>query len=308
MTIFYRRMPAFDYHRPTTLAEALTALAPGVHVRDQVFSGGTDLLPKLKSRAIPAPPAVIDLKGIPGLDQVKFDPAMGLVVGANAAIRDVARHPAVTAYYCALAQGAALIASNQLQHRGTIVGNICNAVPSADSAPALLVHDAVVMCASAAGERDLPIAEFFVDAGVTALRPAELVVALKLPVPAAGERSTYLKLAPRGRMDLAVVGVAAALAIEDGIVRRARVALGSAAPVPLRAMRAEATLVGQRLDAALIERVAAIAAADARARSSHRASADYRREMIEVLVGRALTQLAPEPSAVAAEPALEGQP
>lgn len=306
MTIFYRRMPAFDYRRPATLAEALAALAPGVPLRHQVFCGGTDLLPKLKSRAVKAPPAVIDLKGIPGLSEVTFDAAGGLVIGATAAIRDVARHPAVVARYGALAQGAALIASNQLQHRGTIVGNICNAVPSADSAPALLVHDAVVVCASAAGERELPIDDFFIDAGVTALGEAELVTALKLPVPAAGERSTYLKLASRGRMDLAVVGVAAALVVEDGIVRRARIALGSAAPVPLRARRAEAALLGQRLDAALIERVAAIAAEDARTRTSHRASADYRREMLDVLVARALTQLAPEP--VAAEPALEGQP
>lgn len=308
MTIFYRRMPAFDYRRPATLAEALAALAPGVPVRDQVYSGGTDLLAKLKSRAVKAPPAVIDLKGIPGLAKVDFDPVRGLAIGANAAIRDVARHPTVVARYGALAQGAALIASNQLQHRGTIVGNICNAVPSADSAPALLVHDTMVVCVSAAGERVLPIADFFVDAGVTALGAAELVTALRLAVPAAGERSAYLKLAPRGRMDLAVVGVAASLVVEHGVVRRARIALGSAAPVPMRALRAEAALVGRRLDAALIDHVASIAAADARTRSSHRASADYRREMLEVLVARALGQLAPHSLLATAEPSLEGQP
>ena len=106
----------------------------------------------------------------------------------------------------------------------------------------------------------MPLEDFFVDVGVTALLPGEIVTELILPVPAAAERSTYLKLAPRGRMDLAVVGVAVALVLDRGVVRRARIALGSAAPVPLRALEAEAALLDQRVDDGLIARVAAIAA------------------------------------------------
>ena len=127
MTLFYRRLPKFDYLRPASVAEALAALSPGEPVRNQVFSGGTDLIPKLKSRAIKAPPRVIDLKGIAGLAYIDFHAGEGLRLGANATIREVAQASAVLTHYPALATGAGLIASNQLQHRGTIVGNICNA-------------------------------------------------------------------------------------------------------------------------------------------------------------------------------------
>jgi CO/xanthine dehydrogenase FAD-binding subunit len=292
VTIFYRRLPPFDYLRPRTLAEAIAALSELEPVRNQVFSGGTDLLPKLKSRAINAPPQLIDLKGIPGLDGIEFSPEQGLRIGANAIIREVAKADSVNARYTALAQGSSLIASNQLQHRGTIVGNICNAVPSADSAPALLAHRANVVCTGPAGDRIIPLFEFFVSAGVTVLQPREIVSEIRVPPPIPGERSVYLKLAPRGRMDLAMVGVAATLVIEDGLVRHATIGLGSAAPIPVRAVQAEQALVGQRISSELIEHAAALAREHSNTRSSHRASGGYRKEMIGLLTRRALTQLA----------------
>ena len=291
MTIFYRRLPQFDYLRPQTIEAALRALSDDEPVRNQVFSGGTDLIPKLKSRAIKAPPQVIDLKGIPGLDYIDFSPDEGLRIGANAIIREVARAEGVTGRYAALAEGAALIASNQLQHRGTIVGNVCNAVPSADSAPPLLAHDAVVVCIGRGGERRVPIADFFVSAGVSCLQAGEIVKEIHVPTPAAGEHSVYLKLAARGRMDLAVVGVAVAAVVERGEFRQVRIGLGSAAPVPIRATQAESYLTGKPATEETIEEAAAIAAANTRTRSSHRASGNYRRDMIEVLVRRALGQV-----------------
>ncbi len=295
MTLFYRRMPKFDYFRPGTVAEALAALSPGEPVRNQVFSGGTDLIPKLKSRAIKAPPRVIDLKGIVGLAFIDFQVDAGLRLGANATIREVAQASVVLTHYPALAAGAGLIASNQLQHRGTIVGNICNAVPSADSAPPLLAHDAQVVCVGASGERSVAIADFFVAPGVTALAAGEIVKEIRLPLPTPGERSVYLKLASRGRMDLAVVGVAVTAVVNGGVFQQVRIGLGSAAPIPVRATEAETALKGQRVSAELIAQAASIAAANASTRSSHRASADYRREMIEVLVRRALTQVTETP-------------
>lgn len=291
MTLFYRRLPQFDYLRPASVAEALAALSPNEPVRNQVFSGGTDLIPKLKSRAIKAPPRVIDLKGIDGLAYIDFEAHTGLRVGANATIREVAQASVVLTHYPALATAAGLIASNQLQHRGTIVGNICNAVPSADSAPPLLAHDAQVVCTGASGERSVAIADFFVAPGVTGLAPGEIVREIQLPPPNPGERSVYLKLASRGRMDLAVVGVAVAAVVNDGVFQQVRIGLGSAAPIPVRATQAEMALNGKRVSAELIAQAASIAAANTRTRSSHRASADYRREMIEVLVRRALTQV-----------------
>ena len=295
MTLFYRRMPKFDYVRPGTVAQALAALSPDEPVRNQIFSGGTDLMPKLKSRAIKAPPRVIDLKGIAGLAYIDFEAGEGLRLGANATIREVAQAGVVLNHYPALATGAGLIASNQLQHRGTIVGNICNAVPSADSAPPLLAHDAQVVCVGASGERSVAIADFFVAPGVTALAPGEIVKEIRLPLPTPGERSAYLKLASRGRMDLAVVGVAVAAVVNDGVFQQVRIGLGSAAPIPVRATQAEMVLGGQHVSAEIISKAAAIAAANTTTRSSHRASAGYRREMIEVLVRRALTQVTETP-------------
>jgi carbon-monoxide dehydrogenase medium subunit len=291
MTIFYRRLPRFVYQRPHTLEEAFAAMDAAEPASHQVFSGGTDFMLKLKSRAFKAPPAVIDLKGIKGLDCVQFAPDEGLRIGANAIVRSVALAPAVQSHYTALAQGAGLLASNQIQHRGTIVGNICNAVPSADSAPALLAHRAEVVCASPDGQRAVPLADFFVTAGETALKPRELVIDIRVPAPLAGERSTYLKLAPRGRMDLAVVGVAVAMVVEGGIVRSVTIALGSAGPVPVRALQAEQSLLNQRLSGELIAHAALLAVDGSRTRTSHRASASYRSDMIGVLTRRALTQL-----------------
>lgn len=291
MTIFYRRMPKFEYLRPASIEEALGALSPDAPASTQLFSGGTDLMPKLKSRAVKAPPRVIDLKGIPGLDYIDFTPDGGLRIGANATIRETVKSQVVIAHYPALNEGASLIASNQLQHRGTVVGNICNAVPSADSAPPLLAHDAVVVCVGLGGERCVPVSEFILSPGVTALRAGELVKEIRVPPPMEGERSTYLKLAGRGRMDLAVVGAAAAVALDGDLVRSVRIGLGSAAPVPVRATAAEAVLAGKRITPELIAKAAATAAAHSKTRSSHRASAEYRREMIEVLVRRALSAL-----------------
>lgn len=292
MGLFYRRLPKFDYVRPASIEEALAALTGDAPVGAQVFSGGTDLIPKLKSRAVKAPARVIDLKGIPGLAYIDFTPEGGLRIGANATIREVVKSQPVITHYTALSKGCSLIASNQLQHRGTVVGNVCNAVPSADSAPALLAHDAKVVCVSLGGERSVPIAEFFVSPRVTALGSGEIVKEIRVPPPPRGERSTYLKLAARGRMDLAVVGAAVAVVLEgDDRVRSVRIGLGSAAPIPVRATEAEAVLCGKRISPELIAKAATAAAAHSRTRSSHRASAEYRREMIEVLVRRALTAL-----------------
>ncbi|TAK47583.1 MAG: hypothetical protein EPO23_11180 [Xanthobacteraceae bacterium] len=290
--VFYRRMPRFDYFRPASIEEALAAIDPDVPLKDQVYAGGTDLMPKLKARDIRAPKCVIDLKGIEGLDYVRWDDETGLHIGALATVAMVTASAEVRNRYAALHEGASLIASDQIQHRATIVGNVCNAVPSADSIPALLAHDGEAICVSRRGERIVALRDFFLGAGKVALGEAELVREIRLPPPRPGERTTYLKLAPRGRMDLAVVGAAASLLIEGGVVRTPRIALGSAAPIPRRAAEAEEAIAGRPLTSQTIDAAAKLAARHATARSSHRASADYRTLMLEVLVRRALARLA----------------
>lgn len=289
--IFYRRMPRFDYFRPASIEEALNAIDPAVPLKDQVYAGGTDLMPKLKARDVKAPKCVIDLKGIPGLDHVTWDASAGLRIGALATVAKVAASDDVRAHYKALLEGASVIASDQIQHRATIAGNVCNAVPSADSIPALLVHGGKVVCVSRAGERTVALNEFFLGPGKVALNGAELVKEIVLPPPLPGERTTYLKLAPRGRMDLAMVGAAASAVVEGGVFRHVRIALGSAAPVPVRASEAEAAILGKPATPETINEAARVAVAHARTRSSHRASSEYRTLMLDVLVRRALSAL-----------------
>jgi carbon-monoxide dehydrogenase medium subunit len=249
-------------------------------------------MPKLKKRLLPKPRAVVDLKGISELGQLSFDPKEGLTIGALVSIAQVAGSPEVMDKYPALAQGAGNIASTHIQNRGTIVGNICSALPSADSAPALLALDAGVECQSPAGSRSLPLSEFFTGPSTTSLKPGELVTAIKVPAQGAGMKGLYFKLSPRARMDLAVVGVAVIGRLEDNRIADVRIGLGAVAPTPIRASQAESELAGKEPTAEVCRAAAKTAASEAKPIDDHRASADYRRLMVEVLVRRGLEALA----------------
>jgi len=293
MVVFYRRMPEFDYVRPRSLDEALDLVGEAEAGRYRVFAGGTDILEQLKTRKVATPEAVVDLKGIPELGGVEREEDGALRIGATASVAEIAASPGAAGANAALAQGSREIASVQIQNRATIVGNICNAVSSADSAPPLLALDARVVCAGAGGERSIDIADFFEGPGRPALRPGEIVRSIRVPARSANWRSVYLKLAPRGKMDLAWVGVAVAAAIDNGEIKDIRIALGAVAPTPIRALKAEEVLRGQTIEPDLVNHAAETAAGEADPRAdSFRASADYRREVIDVLVRRAINQLA----------------
>ena len=293
MVVFYRRMPEFDYVRPRSLDEALDLVGEAEAGRYRVFAGGTDILEQLKTRKVATPEAVVDLKGIPELGGVEREEDGALRIGATASVAEIAASPGAAGANAALAQGSREIASVQIQNRATIVGNICNAVSSADSAPPLLALDARVVCAGAGGERSIDIADFFEGPGRPALRPGEIVRSIRVPARSANWRSVYLKLAPRGKMDLAWVGVAVAAAFDNGEIKDIRIALGAVAPTPIRALKAEEVLRGQTIEPDLVNHAAETAAGEADPRAdSFRASADYRREVIDVLVRRAINQLA----------------
>jgi carbon-monoxide dehydrogenase medium subunit len=293
MVVFYRRMPRFDYLKPGGLGEVLDLLDGAEEGQYRVFAGGTDLIAQLKAREISAPGAVIDLKGIGALSEIGLDEDGGLRLGATVSVSQVAASALVGEKYPALAEGAREIASLQIQNRATITGNICNAVSSADSAPPLLALGAKLQLVRRGGERIVDLADFFSGPGQTIIEPGELVREIRLPPPPEGARSVYLKLAPRGRMDLAWVGVAAAARIKDGKAIDPRIGLGAVAPTPLRARGAEEVLRGQKLDTDIIEETARVAAGEVSPREdSFRASADYRRQMVQVLVRRALGRLA----------------
>jgi carbon-monoxide dehydrogenase medium subunit len=281
-------MNAFEYLEPQTVADA-TRMLSDYRGRVRILAGGTDLLIQMESGRY-QPEAVMFLGRIAELRAISWDPAAGLRIGGSATLREVENHPAVVEHYPALARGAREVGSVQIRNLATLAGNLCNASPSADTSPGLLVYDAVVELVGARGaSRDVPIGEFWTGPGRTEMRPEEMVAAIRLPAPPQGQRSVYFKLAVRKAMDLAMVGVAAALVPKDGRAEGVRIALGAVAPVCLRAAEAEAAV--ERGGAGAIAEAAALAEAAARPIDDQRASAAYRREMVRVLTARALTQL-----------------
>ena len=288
MVTFYRRLPKFDYIKPKRIDEALDLLGESNNGDVKVYAGGTDVIPRLKSRLIQTPKVLIDLKGIPELDHIQYDEKEGLRIGALATISSVAHSPQVRENFGILSQAAGSIASTQVQNRGTIVGNICNAVPSADSAPALLCLGAKLSCVSSRGERLIDLEDFFTGPNQTALNPDELVKEIRIPIMPLQSKGVYIKLSPRSRMDLAVVGVGAVVAQDNGLIKEVKIALGAVAPIPMRAKRAEDVLKGEKVRAETVLKAAETASAESEPIDDHRASAEYRKMMVEALVKRAI--------------------
>jgi len=289
MATFYRRLPKFDYLEPKTIEEALSLLAQ-YKGRAKVIAGGTDLLPKLKRREIEAPEYIIDLKDIPDLDYIKHDEVDGLSLGALATIHAVEISPIVQERFGVLFQAAESMASRQVRNRGTIAGNLCNAVPSADAAPALLTLEASLKLASRKGERIVNIEDFFTGPNQSVLADEEILQEIRVPNLPRHGRGRYLKLTPRSAMDLGFVGVSAVVVVEDGVCRDIRIALGAVAPTPIRARHAEDIVRGQKLSSEVIERAAQIASGECYPITDRRASEEYRCHMVEVLTKRAIQQ------------------
>lgn len=291
MITFYRRMPKFEYISPKTQDELLSLLSK-FKSKAKVFAGGTDLIPKLRGREVPIPEYVVDLKSLRDLNYIAHTPRTGLAIGALATISDVESSPLIREKFNILSQAAESMASVQVRNRGTVAGNICSAVPSADMAPALLTLEAKVKLVSARAERVLTMEEFITGVKTTATHPDEFLAEIRVPDPPAGSKGIYLKLMPRGAMDLAVVGVAVLANIKNGTCNDIRIGLGAVSPTPVRARNAENLLKGKKLSEKLIEEASELASAGCCPISDHRASAEYRTDMVRVLTSRAIRKLA----------------
>jgi CO/xanthine dehydrogenase FAD-binding subunit len=291
MALFYRRLPHFNYIKPRTISDALAHLKEHKGAA-RLLAGGTDLVPQMKRREIPVPQYVIDLKGIPGLDAISFDAATGLKIGPLTTISAVACSPIVQEHYPILAQAALTMASPQIRNKGTFAGNICNAVSSADTVPSLLALQSTVSIAGPRGERTVPLDQFFIGPRRTALEADEMLLCIAVPAPEPGSRGVYLKLSPRHSMDLAVVGVAAVGSMENGMCKDMKIALGAVAPTAVRAKDAEGILYGRKISHGLIDEASRAAVDSCNPRvDSHRASPEYRRDMVYVLTRRAVRQV-----------------
>jgi carbon-monoxide dehydrogenase medium subunit len=251
--------------------------------------GGTDLFVRMRDGAI-RPQIVIDVKHLPGMRDIAYDERQGLTVGAAVTMNQLACHPDVRAHYPLLAEAANSVASYQLRNRATVGGNLCNASPCADAAPATLVLDGQLVLYGPDGERRTPAADFFLGPGQAAMGPDELLLSLHYPIPPPGYKGTYQKLGRNARGDLALVSVAI-LGFPDDTAPsgvRFRIALGSVAPIPLRVPAAEEILSAQEPG----EKAFGLAAARAQETASPiddvRASRAYREAMVHRLTLRGL--------------------
>jgi carbon-monoxide dehydrogenase medium subunit len=278
-------MHPFDYARPASLAEAVALLVdhgPGA----RVLAGGTDLVIRLRDGSA-SPGLVVDVKRIPELAAGIRAEGGTLVIGALTTMTEIAAHPLVRHDLAALAEAAAVVGSVQIRNRATLAGNLCNASPAADTAPALLVHGAVVVAAGRAGQRRVALDEFFVRSGVTTLMPGELVVAVEIPAPPDGRiASAHERRTRRRGHDLASVTLAAGVD-RAGVTR---IAYGSVGPRPLLRVDTTGVLADRgaspEAKAAVFEGIFADASPSA---GSMRAGPEYRLAMLRVLGRRALT-------------------
>ena len=279
-------MPNFDYEAPTSLASALELLARPGEMRP--LSGGTDIIDQLKSNRRHAD-LVVDLKRVPELLALESN-SSSLKIGSAVSCTDVHNYTAENGGFPALSESTELVGSIHIQNRASVGGNVCNAAPSADTIPALLIHEAVARTASASGGREIPLIDFFAGPGQTVLEKGEILKELVLPAPANNTASAYLRFIPRNEMDIAVAGVGSLIEVDPStkIVTKARIALASVAPTPVRAYTAEEFLEGTVIDAEAIDKTADLAVDSAVPITDVRGSAEYRKELIRVLTKRTL--------------------
>ncbi len=301
-------MKRFDYLRPRTFEEALSLLDQH-REKAKLIAGGTDVIVMIKRQVI-APDVLISLQGIPGLDQMMYNGSLS--IGPMVTHRAIEKSEVIKKNFSALTDAVDDLGSVQIRNVATIGGNICTAAPSADTATPLLVLGTQVKIKSLKGERIVPIEEFFEGPGKTVLKTGEMVKELWIPKPLPNTGSAYYKLQRRLALDLPILGVSVLLSLdknkvtcsdllctvspistilhkmeEDEIVcKDVRIALGVAAPTPMRVLKAEGLLRGKKLSDELLEEAANTASQEAQPRDSIRGEAWYRKDMVRILVKR----------------------
>jgi carbon-monoxide dehydrogenase medium subunit len=271
----------FEYYRPKTIDEALSLLER-YGDKARLLAGGTDLAVYLKEDVI-HPEAVIDLKHMQDLKAVDIN-SEGLWVGAKATFSNLLENADVKADYLPLWEAARSVASVGIRNRATLVGNICSAVPSLDSAPVLLCYEAVVKVISNAGERSIPITEWFISPRKTALQTGEIVLGVWIPAPQARRAGCYLKLGRYGGEDLAQAGIG--ILVSDQ--REYKIAYCAVGPIPKRAISIEQLLEGKVLSQQLIAQAQALVPSEVSPISDIRSGKEYRLHICKVMLERGL--------------------
>jgi len=280
---------SFDLHHPATLAEAID-LAGRLGPAARFIAGGTDLVIQI-NRKKTAPAHLIDISRLPGLSGI-IETADGYALGPLTTYRTIELHPAFRGPLSALVEAAAVVGGHQVRNIATIGGNIVNASPAADFVPPLLTLDATLDLTGPRGSRAVALQDFMVGPGKTALGAGEMVTAIRFGRLAENSATAFLKEGRRRAMEISVVCVAACLTLDASGTRCvvARLAVGAAGPKTLRPERAEAFLADRAAEPSSFRAAGQLAAEASAPISDVRASADYRRHLVGVLVERALTR------------------
>jgi xanthine dehydrogenase FAD-binding subunit len=282
-------LPKFDYFAPQTLQETFELLEE--HGKDtKLLAGGTDLIVSLRARE-QSPKSVIDIKGVKELHELSFDEKRGLAVGAAVNLNKLIHYDAVSKNYPLLNEAVSTIGDYEIRNRATLVGNICNGSPAADSAPALLVLDANVNIVNQKGKRAVPVREFHTGVKKTVLTSNELVTSISVPTPPKGYKGGYLKGRRTVGEDLAVVGVGGLVTPGSKGGKSVRLAYASVAPTPIRALEAEKVFESNKPLDDLLDQAMPIVRKTVSPISDVRGGKDYRMNLVEVLTRRLLRQL-----------------
>lgn len=281
-------MRRFSYLKPDSLREAAAARldkGPGAYF----LAGGTDLLVRSRLK-ITDLCCAIDLGGITDLNGITLIDGE-IFIGSMTKVAEIEKSALVKKYLPILAEAAQHLGSPQIRNLATIGGNLCNGSPSADLTPPLIALGASLMVFSPQGEKTVNIEEFILGPSRTILQPDEILTGITIPLPPQEAKFTFLKHSLKKSMDIAVVNIAAMVSLSGDTCTSCKIVLGAVAPTPMRSKQAEAALTGKVLDEENIIKAAEAAATECSPISDLRCSADYRRELVRVLVGRTLRSL-----------------
>lgn len=283
-----RALPQMEYHRPKELEQVFRLLGE-FKGRCKIIAGGTDLIPAVRRGALsfPGPVLMIDISSIKELNFIRKEEDT-ICIGAITRLAEIGRSNLIREYAPVLAQAISQMSSLQVRNVGTIGGNLCNASPAADTAPPLLVLEAIAKVRSLGQERMVPLKEFFLGPSRTMLGPEEILAEIHIPMARFVGTSSFIKLGRRNTFTLSIVTVATLVKVKDGIFKEVRIALGAVAPTPIRASKTEGQLIGKRVDQKVIDDVVKVVISEVKPIDDVRASAEYRRDMSYILTKRAI--------------------
>lgn len=276
-----------DFASPHSVREAVELLNEA-NGNARVLAGGTDLLVQLRGGRFDDVNLVVDGKNIPELNEITYDPEGGLTLGAAVPCYRIYGNAAISRAYPGLIDAASLIGGTQIQGRASFGGNLCNSTPSGDSIPAMIAHNAVANIEGPDGHRQVAVEDFCTGPGSNVLGRGEMLVSISFPAPSSGFGANYMRFIPRNEMDIAVAGAGTSVALENGNIKSARVALAAVAPIPLYVSAIGDAIAGKPANEETLAEAGQMARDAARPITDMRGTVEYRKHLCDVLTRRSL--------------------